>query len=304
MPAAEVDVTAELVSALLHEQHPDLADREPVVFANGWDNVMLRLGEGLIVRVPRRELAARLVDHELACLPALAPRLPIAIPAPVRAGSPSERLGYPWSWSIIPWIDGEIAARSELVSPFDEAERLAAFVAALHVEAPGPVAADVPDNPYRGHFIGRNDPVLRERLAGLGDAGLAVGGVTIDRIIRRWEELVDVEPFTDAPVWLHGDLHTLNVLVDDGAICGVIDFGDICAGDPATDLAIAWMLFDDEARAVFRTSAGPSRTRLDDATWQRGEAWALYFAVMYLAFSADHPDLRVVGETLLGRLFA
>ncbi len=303
MPAAEVDVTDELVRALLVEQHPDLADLPLHEFANGWDNVMFRLGEELVVRVPRREMSARLVDNEHDCLPALAPLLPITIPAPIRGGAPSSHLGYPWSWNVLPWIGGAIASTTELDDPDTEARRLGEFLATLHVAAPGPVDVAVPVNPFRGHFIGQNTPVFAERVGTLGEEMLGPLGVTVEQVTSRWVELVDVAEHDEPPVWLHGDLHTLNVLVDGGAISGIIDWGDICAGDPATDLAVGWMLFDTASRDVFRSAAGGGGERVDDATWQRAEAWALHFAITYLAFSADHAELRRVAARLLAELF-
>lgn len=283
MPEAEVDIDVELVRRLLTDQHPDIADRQIVELANGWDNVIFRLGDELTVRLPRRDMAARLVEHEQTVLPSLAVRLPIAIPAPVRIGRPA--LGYPWSWSVNPWIPGTIAATTPLADSTREAERLGEFMAALHGTAPG----DAPPNPYRGHFIGRNTEVNTERASQLewGDAMLA-----------RWHELVDVEPWPYAPTWIHGDLHGANLLVDRGEISGVIDFGDVCAGDPATDLSIAWSMFDADDRDVFRSAAGRGEHVVDDATWQRAEAWALHFAVIYTLHSADNPTMGAIGDHL------
>jgi aminoglycoside phosphotransferase (APT) family kinase protein len=289
MPAAEVDVTIELVRSLLAEQHPDLAGLDVAELANGWDNVIFRLGSELTVRLPRREMAARLIDHEQAVLPALAEVLPIPIPAPVRVGGPS--LDYPWSWSVNPWIPGSIAATTPLADPTREAQRLGDFMAALHATAP----ADAPPNPYRGHFIGNNTSLNYERAA-----QLAWG----DEMLIRWHELVDVEPWQHAPTWVHGDVHGANLLVADGAISGVIDFGDVCAGDPATDLSIAWSLFDASDRSVFRAAAGRGEHEIDDATWQRAEAWALHFAAIYSLHSADSPTMGAIGEKLRTSLLA
>jgi aminoglycoside phosphotransferase (APT) family kinase protein len=289
MPAAEVDTSASLVRALLESQHPDLASLPLREVANGWDNVIFRLGDALSIRLPRRAMAARLVEHEQAVLPALAARLPIAIPVPVRIGRPE--FDYPWSWSINPWIPGTIAAVTPFADPSREAQRLGAFMAALHATAP----ADAPPNPYRGHFVGRNTDINVERAARL-DWG--------DSMLERWGELVDVEPWPHEPTWIHGDLHGANLLVDDGEISGVIDFGDVCAGDPATDLSIAWSLFGERDRDVFREAASRGEHAVDDATWQRAEAWALHFAVVYTLHSADNPTMGAIGDhlrrTLLG----
>lgn len=289
MPAAEVDVTVDLVRALLADQYPDLAGLAIDELAHGWDNVIFRLGDELTVRLPRREMAAVLVDHEQAVLPGLAAQLPIPTPAPVRIGRPA--LGYPWAWSINPWLPGTIAATTPFADPALEAERLGEFLRALHVPAP----ADAPPNPYRGHFVGNNTPVFVERVEALRGAS----GFDADAVLARWAELTDVAPSGEPPVWIHGDLHAANMLVDDGTISAIIDFGDVCAGDPATDLSCAWGLFDDPVhRDVLRSSAGD----VDDATWRRAEAWALHFALAYLAHSADDRTMGAIGRRLLDAL--
>ena len=283
MPAAEVEVTEALVRELLAVQHPDLAGLELRELANGWDNVIFRLGDDLTVRLPRREMAAALVGHEQRWLPELAERLPLPIPAPVRVGSPG--LGYPWGWSVCPWFEGTVAADAAPADPRREARRLGAFVAALHTDAP----SDAPPNPYRAMPVVE----LTERV----DANLAKLGTVVDteNVRRLWSRLVDGAEWSGPRQWVHGDLHLANVLVHDGAIAAVIDFGDIASGDPAVDLAIGWMLFAPAERAVFRSAAGP----LDDATWRRGRAWALHFALMYLAHSADNQRFGRMGADLL-----
>ena len=114
----------------------------------------------------------------------------------------------------------------------------------------------------------------------------------------RLAELAEVAAWDGPALWVHGDLHSANILVHDGSISAVIDFGDITSGDPAVDLAVAWMLFDEADRAVFRAAAGASRP-IDDATWQRGQLWALHFAVLYLLHSADAPRFQRMGTHLL-----
>lgn len=287
MPAAEVVITSGLVEALLSDQHPDLAELPVSEMAHGWDNVIFRLGDDLTVRSPRREMAARLIDHEQAVLPGLSKVLSIPVPAPVRVGRPA--LGYPWSWSVNPWIPGTIAATTPVADSAREARRLGEFMAELHSTAPD----DAPVNPSRGHFIGDNTDVNIERARRL-DWG--------DEMLARWHELVDVEPWRHPPTWVHGDVHPANLLVANGEISGVIDFGDVCAGDPATDLAIAWSMFDADDRCVFREAAGCGEHAVDDATWRRAEAWALHFAVVYVVHSADNPTMSAIGRKLRAAL--
>lgn len=290
MPAAEIDVDADLVRRLLAEQHPDLASLPLQLLANGWDNVIFRLGDELAVRLPRRQLGADLVATEHRWLPALADRLPLDIPAPIRTGAPGA--GYPWAWSVCPFFAGDVAADVPLLDPTREAERLGAFLAALHTEAP----AGLPANGFlRGQRVAELDDRFATNLARLD----AVADVAALRC--RWEELAGVDEWTGPPLWVHGDLHTANTIVADGAIRAVIDFGDMTGGDPAVDLAIGWMLFDDDARSRFRSAAGVT-TSIDDATWQRAQLWGLHFAVLYLLHSADSARFARMGSRLLGAL--
>jgi aminoglycoside phosphotransferase (APT) family kinase protein len=289
MPGAEVEVDVALVRALISDQHPDLGDLPIVELANGWDNVIYRLGDDLTVRLPRRELGATLIEHEQRVLPELAGRLPIRIPAPVRVGHPG--LGYPWRWSISPWIPGTVAATAPFADSRREAGRLGEFLGALHVTAPD----DAPTNSFRGHFIGHNTAIFTERVHTCREHH----GFDADAALERWEQLVDVSPHSASGAWIHGDLHALNVLVADGEISGVIDFGDVCSGDPATDLSAAWGLFDTDDAAHVREAAGGD---VDDAMWQRAEAWALHFALIYLAHSADNPTMELMGERIMTRL--
>ena len=289
MPAAEVDVDERLVRALLAEQFPDLAGLPLAPFANGWDNTVLRLGDDLLVRAPRRAVAATLVEHEQRWLPELAPMLPLRVPTPVRVGRPSTAVGYPWAWSVCPFFEGEVVARRP-PDDLDEAARdLGRFVRALHVPAP----ADAPTNPFRGVPLVARDGPFRERVAALGDA---VDGPTA---LERWDACCALPRWTGPPVWVHGDLHPANLLVRDGRLDAVLDFGDLCAGDPASDLYPAWTLFPDPGtRATFRAAAG----EVDDDTWARAEGWALLMAISYLATSADNPMMTAIGERTLAHL--
>ena len=288
MPAAEVDVDEELVQALLAAQHPDLAGLPLRLLANGWDNVSYRLGTDLVVRLPRREVAAVLLEHEQRWLPVLAPRLPLPIPAPVRIGRPQGT--YPWSWSVVPWQPGRIAATTAIADPAAEARRLGAFTAALHRPAP----TDAPVNPVRGGPLRERAFAFEERLERLGAA------VESAAVRDRWDESVAAAPWSGPPVWLHGDLHTANVLVDGGALSAVIDFGDITGGDPATDLAVAWMLFEPDDRGTLRQECGTS----DDDTWRRARGWALHLALAYLAHSADNALMASIGRRALDAVLA
>jgi aminoglycoside phosphotransferase (APT) family kinase protein len=287
MPAAEVEVSAELVRRLLADQHPDLA-RLPVEFlANGWDNELYRVGDGLVARLPRRALGAEIIKNEQRWLPLLAPRLPLPVPCPERTGIPA--CGYPFSWSVVPFLPGVPAAQAS----FDPAEAAAAvggFLGALHVPAP----ADAPANPFRG-------VPLAER-AGSVAANLALMGDRVDRdaVLRVWDAALAAPRYDGPPAWLHGDLHPANILVNDGQVSGVIDFGDITAGDPASDLSVAWMLLPLDSHARFWSAYHEA----GEALRARARGWALNLAIVFLAHSEDNPLLREAGRRTLSAVLA
>jgi aminoglycoside phosphotransferase (APT) family kinase protein len=294
MPAADVDVSADLVRRLLASQHPDLAALPVEFLANGWDNALFRLGSELVVRMPRRQLGATIIEHEQRWLPSLAPRLPLPVPYPERTGRSA--LGYPYSWSVVPYIPGTPAADAEpenLDLPAVTAA-VGGFLGALHVPAP----LDAPVNPFRG-------VPLAERAANFA-TNLAVldGAVDSDLVLRSWESALAAPGYDGPPRWLHGDLHPANILVLDGQVSGVIDFGDITSGDPATDLAVAWMLLPLAWHGAFRAAYEAGGGLADDALWVRARGWALHFALVYLAHSADNPQLLTVGRRTLRAVLA
>ncbi len=279
MPPAEVGVDAELVAGLLSDQWPDWTGQAPVLFANGWDNTLFRVGESHIVRLPRRSLAAQLVKNEAKWLPLLAPRLPIPIPAPVLAGNPGR--GFPWSWNVVPWLPGRSVAESQSLDSKSAAIEMAAFLTALHHPAP----EEAPSNPFRGGPLSERDSGFRERVQLLNPS---------PSVLELWDELSSSPAHSGPAVWLHGDLHPHNLLERDGSLSAVIDFGDITAGDPATDLAVAWML-SPTAVPVVREAYGDE----DPSLWRRARAWALHFSLVYLLNSDDNPTMRGIGERTL-----
>ena len=287
MPAAEVEVSADLVRRLLADQHPDLA-RLPVEFlANGWDNELYRVGAGLVARLPRRALGAQIITNEQRWLPGLAPRLPLPIPRPERTGVPA--CGYPYSWSVVPYLPGVPAAETSSFDPAAAAAAVGGFLGALHVPAP----ADAPANPFRGVPLAQRAGTFAANLALIG------GHVNRDAVLRAWVAALTAPGYDGPPVWLHGDLHPANILVNDGQVSGVIDFGDITAGDPASDLSVAWMLLPLECHASFWSAYQAAGGRAGDALRARARGWALNLAIVFLAHSEDNPVLRHVGRRTL-----
>lgn len=287
-PAAEVALSADLVLALLTEQHPDLAALPVRLVAHGWDNATFRLGEDLAVRLPRREAAAHLVEHEQRWLGELARRCPVPVPAPVRTGRPGA--GFPWAWSVVPWFPGTHAADEPVAARTAWAPALAEALAALHAAA----SPDAPVNPVRGGELADRSAALRGRLEHLEARSPGAAA----RAEALWEDALAAPRWAGAPLWLHGDPHPANLVVRDGRLAALLDFGDLTAGDPACDLATAWLTFDDEGRAAFRErsdsladAAGPP----DPGRWRRAAGWALVMASAMVAHGDDDPPIAATG---------
>ncbi|MEJ0066454.1 MAG: aminoglycoside phosphotransferase family protein [Caulobacteraceae bacterium] len=263
------EIDSALVRRLVAAQFPRWADL-PVrpVSSQGWDNRTFRLGDEMSVRLPSHRRYVAAIEKEHAWLPRLAPHLPLPIPAPLAIGAPGE--GYPWRWSINHWLEGETAAGARINDHRRFATDLAGFLAALQrIEAAdGPPAG--PHSFWRGGPLATYDDETRRAIAALG-ASIDAGAATAvwDAALAAWR---------GPPVWVHGDIAPGNLLVQDGRLSGVIDFGQACVGDPACDLAIAWTFFEGPSRAAFRAGLP-----LDAGTWARGRGWALWKALIVLA---------------------
>ena len=286
-PPAEVELDESLVRALLSAQHPDLSELTLERIDSGWDNIMFRLGDELCLRFPRRQVAAALLDNEQRWLPEIAQGLPIPIPTPLRIGRPGH--GYPWNWSVIPWLPGRTA---DLDTPqSDQAVEFAAFLRALHRPAP----ADAPENEFRGVPLRGRQQSVEERMQ-----RVVAHFDRLETHIRPLWETALAAPIDGDDRWLHGDLHPRNVLVSKGRITGIIDWGDITSGDVATDLASIWMLF---ARREDREQAINEYGHVSAATLQRARGWAVFFGiVLFDTGLVDNPRHAEVGRRTLQRL--
>lgn len=289
-----MEVDADLVRALLRDQHPDLAELPVAELGSGWDNVMFRLGTELLVRLPRRAASAHLLEHEQRWLPVLGPSLPLPVPVPVRTGEPGR--GFPWRWSVVPWIPGRPIHGSTELDWRAIAAQLGSFVAAVN----HPARPEAPHNPYRGTSLEEREPQLHAALDRAADRLATMrDGVDRGRVEAAWSALRRLPAASEPPSWLHGDLHPLNILVDGGVVSGVVDFGDVAAGDRATDLSLAWLVLPPAVRDRFRAAAGAARP-VDDATWGRARAWAIALAVAYL--SGDEVIAAIGARALLEAL--
>jgi aminoglycoside phosphotransferase (APT) family kinase protein len=274
-------MNAALVEELVRRQHPDLLIGSLREMPSGFDNTIWRLGDDLVVRLPRREVAVRLIESEQRWLPEFAARLPLLTPAPLRVGVPSDL--FPWPWTITRWIDG---TPGNLVDPAVlslVARPLGRFLRALHRDAP----EDAPTNPFRDVPLRLHDDHVHGRLDEAGDV------VERDTLLRVWEASLRASPWAAAPQWIHGDPHPANLIVRDGALVGVIDFGDLCAGDPATDLAGGLLALPYQSLEEFFLAYGD----LDDATIRRTLGWAVHFGLMFLLLGeSDEPTFGPIGR--------
>jgi aminoglycoside phosphotransferase (APT) family kinase protein len=279
-------IDASLVRRLVDAQFPRWSGLsiEPVA-VEGWDNRTYRLGVDMSVRLPTAEGYVPAVAKENEWLPRLAPGLPVAVPTVLGAGVPGE--GYPFPWSVRGWLPGETAGRVRTDERF--AVDVGEFLVALQGcdAAGGPVAGE--HSWYRGASLTHYDEETRRCLAAVG------GRVDAAAVGAAWDAALAAEWRGD-PVWFHGDVAAGNLLVRDGRLTAVIDFGTSGVGDPACDLVIAWTLFEGESREAFRRAVGQ-----DDGTWARARGWVLWKALLGLADvdpTWDAVNHRVIREVL------
>jgi aminoglycoside phosphotransferase (APT) family kinase protein len=272
MHAGEIDTDVALMHRLLAGQFPHWADLAIVpVVSYGTDHDIYRLGDHLAARLPRIEWAIDQAAKEAEWLPKLAPHLPLAVPVQLAIGQPAE--GYPYEWSVCTWLPGE-NANGTIVDLEQAALDLAAFVIALRqVDAIG-----VGPRPLggRGAPLAELNGAVRRSIAELGDR------IDGRAALRSWEESLTAPEWDGDEVLVHGDLLPGNLLVVDGRLSAVIDFGCLGVGDPACDLQPAWNVFAGDSRTRYR-----GELQVDDASWLRGRGWALFQAVVALPYYWD-----------------
>lgn len=292
MPNIKVLIDVPLVQRLISMQFPQWADLpiKPVA-VGGWDNRTFHLGDQMLVRMPSAEAYAMKVEKEQLWLPKLAPHLPLSIPTPLAMGEPGE--GYPWRWSVYRWIEGETASIGSIADLCQFATSLAEFLKALQrIDVTGgPVAG--PHNFYRGGLLSTYDAETRQAILTLGDK------IDTELVTTLWNTAL-ASTWTAPPVWVHGDISAGNLLVTEGKLSAVIDFGGLAIGDPACDLAMAWTFFKGESRKAFRAALP-----LDDETWARGRGWTLWKAlIVYAGLPGTNPLERENSKRVLEEVLA
>ena len=283
MHAEERVIDVPLVRRLIAAQFPRWAGLPvTLVHSAGTSNAMYRLGEDMVVRLPRIAGAAGDVDKEHQWLPRLAPRLPAAVPVPLGKGRPAE--GYPWNWSVYRWLEGGTPGVGRIADPALLARDLAEFVAALR-------RIDPTDGPpsYRSKPLATRDATTRDAIEDLR------GSVDTDRATAAWDAALRAPAWPGPAVWVHADLQPGNLLMARGRLSAVIDFGCLGLGDPAVDLIAAWYLLPADARGVFRAALDA-----DDASWARGHGWALSIALDELRYYRDtNPVMAAIARHVI-----
>ena len=271
-----MEIDTLLVRRLVAAQFPQWANLsiQPVE-PNGWDNRTFRLGNDMSVRLPSAEPYAAQVDKEHRWLPILARLLPLAVPVPLVRGLPAD--DYPWNWSIYRWLEGENATAERINDLNQFATTLAQFLMALWQIDPAGGPSPGRHNFFRGGPLATYDQETRDAISSLR------GKIDTEAAMEVWEIALN-SAWNKTPVWVHGDVHPTNLLVRDGFLSAVIDFGCSGVGDPACDLMIAWTLFSGDSRETFRAAIP-----IDDSTWARSRGWALWKGLITLV---EHIDIN------------
>lgn len=258
-----MDINTELVTKLINEQFPEWSHLSITPVKNsGNDNRTFHLGDHMSVRLPSGEGYAPQVEKEQKWLPILAEKLSLPIPIPLAKGNPTTE--YQWPWSVNKWLEGDTLSHSNLDNLNQLAKDLGSFLKELQAvdSSGGPLAGE--HNFYRGGLLSIYNDESKKAIENNNEIFDAVllGEIWSLALKSKWES---------EPVWLHGDIAPGNLLVKDGKLSAVIDFGILGVGDPSCDAAIAWTFFDETSRKVFKDTL-----KMDEETWNRARGWALW----------------------------
>lgn len=283
-----IDIDLSLVKQLITSQFPRWQELSlQLVEDAGTDNAIYRLGDDMVVRIPRIEKAAAHIEKEYQWLPKLAPHLPLAIPMPLEKGNPAD--GYPWQWSVYRWLEGKNAVENPITDFYQAANDLGKFVAALQ-------KVDTTEAPQsrRGLPLNSRDKETREAISLLKDT------FNTETLTNEWEKALAIPLWQGAPQWIHGDLLPSNMLVNKGRLSAIIDFGTSGVGDPACDMMVAWTLLDRQSRKAFR-----EKVNTDGATWERGRGWALTFGLVALPYyEKTNPTLAGIAKRTIDEILS
>lgn len=286
-PPSDVVINEKVIRRLLRDRCPELADESLRIMESGWDNVMVRVGAGTALRLPRRDVADALIRNEQKWLPWLAPKLPLAVPVPIKSCAPTDY--YPYHWSVQNWIEG--TAADEAPPQTGQAVILAQFLRSLHSL---PLPHDAPSNPVRDCALSEKTKDIEARIEDLAHNTDAI----TPEIRRAWQAATAAKKPSQS-CFIAGDMHARNVLTFDSRLKAIIDWGDMCAGDPATDFMSVWGLFEDpkarrEVLAHYEAS---------DELVVRAKGWAIFSGIILLHTGRrDTPRHARMGEAVLRRI--
>jgi len=287
LPKQEIEINETIVNQLLIEQFPQLANLPILFLGSGWDNVNYRLGTEYIIRIPRRKVAVKLLENEIEWLPKIKNQLPIPISAAVFVGKPNGQI--PWNWAITPWFDGTTAALKNLEAK--EAIRLANFLKKLH-QLP---TKNMPHNAFRAVPVGKKIAEMQDRLDYLK--------TNTNYLTSKVQSLLETamnEKNIKIDRFIHGDLHPFNIIQQDGKIRAIADWGDMTNGNPATDLAVFWMLFNDKsARDAALQTYQATQRQINMAI-----GWAIFYGSFFLYEGMTQPNesFEKLGKFVLGNV--
>jgi len=283
----ELHIDASIVKQLLQEQFPAWADLQlELIYPVGTDNVMYRLGNDKVVRLPRTEESAASLEKEHQWLSKLAPHLPIKVPVILGEGNPSS--DYPLPWLVCNFLEGKNLMEGNSLDYNQAAVDLGNFVAAMQkVNAKGGPKC------RRGQPLAMRNQEMQESIPLMSDL------YDTSLLTDIWKRALKESVWKKGPVWIHGDLHAGNLLAKNDRITAVVDFGLAGIGDPASDMMLAWTLLTPETRPIFRSIVQP-----DEATWKRGRAWAFTLGIVaYPYYRNSNPTFaklakRAIDEVL------
>lgn len=294
----EIGISESMVRSLVDQAFPQYTNRSlQQLRAPGSSNSLFRLGDDLLVRLPRQPGGSQAIAKEARWVRHISPAVPVPVPDVLAVGEPG--FGYPESWSIVAWIDGDVPAVPAQPgwSTADLARDLAGVLHAMSgIPVPAGALADAALVSYRAEPLAGMDETTRHNLVQCRTLrGL---DLDLDACKRVWADAMNLPDVTGvvSPRWLHGDLLAENLLVHNGRLAAVLDFGGLAVGDPTVDLVVAWELLDPTAREIFR-----STLQVSESTWLRGRAWALAIALMTFPYYWQTMPERCTNRLVMAR---